>query len=256
MKLKLLISNWVIDLLDLFDFDETIKQNFINERNSSIKFIISIFLLINVFINNEFLILTIILIEVLFLSIWSQGVKRILNIYWSLKFYLVLVFIITLIFNQFKVDNFIIQNILKLAIIFILFSFFTKTTTPEKLIDMLIQLKIPVNIAWSIGLAFRQAILILEDVYYIQTIQRLRLGYHQMSISNKIMFRVNEIYTMLVSMLARSIIISTEFAIALKMRGWKGAHQNIILNNSPIKIADYLFLIFVVGITLTILFTL
>lgn len=246
----------MIDLLELLDFDETIEKNFINERNPSIKFIISIFFLINLFIFNELYPLTFILIEVLILSIWSQGIKRIIRIYWSLKLYMILVIVITLIFNNFEFDYFIAQNILKLSIIFILFSFFTKTTTPEKLIDMLIQLKIPVNIAWSIGVAFRQSILILEDVYYIQTIQRLRSGYTQMSQGNRIVFRIHEIYTMLVSLLARSIIISTEFAIALKMRSWRGAHKNIILNNSPIKVVDYLFLILVVGITLTILFIL
>lgn len=241
-------------MLELFDFDESIKNNFINERNSSIKFLVSIFFLITVFIFNEILILSIILLEVLILSIWSQGIKRVSSIYWSLKLYFLLVLTITLIFNQFKLDLFIIQNLFKLSIIFILFSFFTKTTSPEKLIDMLIQLKIPVNIAWSIGVSFRQAILILEDVYHIQMIQRLRSGYHQMNKTSKIVFRVQEIYSMLVSLIARSIIISTEFAIALKTRNWKGAHKEIILNNSPVKLLDYLFIILVVGITLTILF--
>lgn len=240
-------------MLELFEFDESIGSNIINDRSPTIKFLVSIILLVSIFIENKILPLLLLFSIIFLFSIISQGLRRISKVYWNMRFYLILVFFVSLFFNDFQFDYFIVITILKLVSIFISFSFFSKTTTPEKLIDVLIQLKIPPGIAWSVGVSFRQALLILEDAYYIQSIQRLRIGYHELSLNKKIAFRFTEIYTMLVSILGRSIVISTEFAIAIKMRGWKKAHKHIIFDNSPIHISDYLFLILVAVFTLTII---
>ncbi|MCE7733422.1 MAG: hypothetical protein GPJ54_01000 [Candidatus Heimdallarchaeota archaeon] len=241
-------------MLELFEFDESIGSNIINDRSPTIKFLVSIILLVSIFIENEILPLTILFLIIFLFSTISQGIRRILKIYWSMRYYLILVIIVSLFFNDLRFDYFILITILKLISIFISFSFFSKTTTPERLIDVLIQLKIPPRIAWSVGVSFRQALLILEDAYYIQSIQRLRIGYNELNFKKKIAFRFTEIYTMLVSILARSIVISTEFAIAIKMRGFDGSiHKNIILDSSPIHISDYLFLILVAVLTLTII---
>lgn len=240
-------------MLELFEFDESIGSNIINDRSPTIKFLVSIILLVSIFIENKIFPLIMLFLIIFLFSTISQGVRRISKVYWNMRYYLILVLIVSLFFNDLRFDYFIVITILKLISIFIAFSFFSKTTTPEKLIDVLIQLKIPPGIAWSVGVSFRQALLILEDAYYIQSIQRLRIGYHELSLNKKIAFRFTEIYTMLVSILGRSIVISTEFAIAIKMRGWEKAHKNIILDNSPIHFYDYLFLILVAVLTLTII---
>ena len=240
-------------MLEIFEFDESIESNIINNRSPTIKFLASLFLLISIFIEDRLLPLLLLFLFIFLISILSQGTRRILRIYWNMRYYVILVFLMTLFFVDFKFDALIIITILKLISIFISFSFFSKTTSPERMIDVLIQLKIPAGVAWSIGVSFKQALLILEDVFYIRSIQRLRIGYDGLSFKKKLVFRFKEIYTMLVSVLARSIIISTEFAIAIKTRGWKKAHKNIILQNSPIYLSDYLFLVLVVLVILTIL---
>ncbi|MHA2278154.1 MAG: energy-coupling factor transporter transmembrane component T, partial [Candidatus Kariarchaeaceae archaeon] len=181
-------------MLEIFQFDETIESNFINDRNPTIKFFIALLFLIVIFIESSLLPLFIIFILILTFSVRSQGLNRILGIYWALKYYIVVVLLVTFTFNDFRFSNLVILTLLKLVSIFIAFSFFSKTTTPENLIDVLMQLKIPPNIAWSIGVAFRQAIVILEEVYYIQTIQRLRNNYETMQVFQKIVFRIKEIY--------------------------------------------------------------
>ncbi|MDH5647671.1 MAG: energy-coupling factor transporter transmembrane protein EcfT, partial [Candidatus Heimdallarchaeota archaeon] len=120
------------------------------------------------------------------------------------------------------------------------FIFFNKTTSPDKILDLLIKLHFPINLSWTVYTTIRQATLLIEDIIYQNKIQQLR---RKDNIRYSRIFKIHTMYMLLTSILSRGITTSIEFADALNTRGWNGPHNKLPLNPTKFTLNDFIFLI-------------
>lgn len=228
-------------------FATSTKSNFITNRDSSIKILFPIIFFITILLSREDWEIIFVVIISLFISIVAQGVNSTIKTIWFLKIYLITIIGFLFLFSEFELRLDSLLFILKLIAIILAFTSMNRSLTPDQLTNGLIKLRIPSRIAWTIGIAFRQAIFTIDEIDIFMQLQRLRAHYYDSSKFSKIKYRINETINLLTALLGRSVIVSSSLTDTLISRGFTEPHSKIIMNVTKLNIVDIVFLI-IVGI--------
>lgn len=223
-------------------FAQSHRSNFITNRDSSIKILFPILFFVTILISQKSQEIIFISILSFLLSVVSQGVKSTFQTIWFLKYYLLTFLGFILLFSELTLGTDSLLIVIKLIAILLAFMTMNQSLTPDQLTNGLIKLKIPSRIAWTIGVALRQAIFTIDEVDTLIGIQRLRGHYSEYSKLGKIKYRINETINLLTALLGRSVIVSASLTDTLVSRGFTTPHSEIIMNNSKVNLSDFIFL--------------
>lgn len=207
-------------------------------------FVFSIFILgMLMFSRNVNQLLYLALISVFF-SIIFTGISSTLRTIWSMKYFLIMVMIFTWLLTSNFNSELIIETTLTVIILITAFSSFSKLSNPDLIVDALIKLRIPPTFAWKIGLSLRQVYFIQSELTSVRAIHRNRyLG--DSSISN-IKNIVRSVVMLISNSISRAIIKAEEISDSLYIRGYQGAHAQIMLQSTNFTLTDYILFIILV----------
>lgn len=222
---------------DLIEYNPKREKNWISQRDPRVKFLFTIvYLILAVYFSNYEILLSIAVLIFVFIII-ANGLKSSLKIFFSLKwFFIILIgtfFIYSRIFPEF---NFY-AILAKLIIILLAFNIFSSTTSPDKFFEMLISFKIPPRIAWSISVAIRQAIFLIDNFEEMRNYEMLKLN---SKTSNNL---IKSIFSMRLysQIYAQALLNTEEMTDALISRNWQYPHKDISLYKIKINNMDLLF---------------
>ncbi len=178
-------------------------------------------------LNNQYWIFIFFCLEVAMISM-SEGLKALFEKLWKLKLLLVAVPIFHYLLTTFPYPIELIvttQFVLRLLVLFLLFSGFGQTIPPDEFVDSLLTLRFPANFAWSIGSVYRQSVFLGQELAIFQDLHRppTTNGWLR-QITAQIEFSFN----LLTAAFSLAIDRANGYANSLLNRGWQGAHRTII----------------------------
>jgi len=214
-----------------------ITHTTIKDIDPRVKLWFSVQILVLISVINDYLYLLLIGILPFLLYSIMNGMFQFFKFMWNMKWYL----IIFLIFGYF-ISGLSIYTIgiisLKFLLLFQAFTILSQTTTPDEITDTLLKLRLPSNFAWRVGMSLRQVYFLQDELGHLRRIQQLNSGYHL----NRKNSRFSRIGDYLTTIYANAINRSVEFDKTLQIRGFKGAHREIVTYEANFQISDFIWL--------------
>ncbi len=228
-----------MNLISLLDYDETVFDKWVGKLDVRIKFMYALSVIIySLVLSSPLLLLMYFVINQVIYS-FAFGVRSLLSFYYHQKYFIILIFIINFYLNSWNLDI-TISLVLKLMMMLNSFSLLNRSTRPDGIIDMLIKLKIPPNMAWSIGTSLRQAMFLVEEMNDIQDIQGKRLQLQHNSFKRKIQALVDRVSYLFINFFSNAVNNAAILSDVLISRKFNGAHKEITLYTSKLQLSDVL----------------
>ncbi|MHA1911746.1 MAG: energy-coupling factor transporter transmembrane component T [Candidatus Kariarchaeaceae archaeon] len=206
------------------------------------------------FLSSDILFLLILLSIQITISFLSQQFKEQMLVLFSLRFYLLLLIAMNILFFWDKVPYSFYAIILIKVLILVLTSIsLLGNTSPEELILAFEKLGLPSDIAWSVGSAIRLLDDIKREIFQITTAQKLRGINFQTKNPFK---RASNMYSILSPLLTHSFVRSNQMAQALSTRQWVNANArtNVFPLLWTLRDTYFTILLFIFGVILPVAF--
>ncbi len=227
----------------------SLADNWITELDVRTKILFAFnMVIISMLIENIIILLGYLLIVFLIISV-NYGILHLPRSIWHMRYFVILVLLINFILlKTFQID--ILVVILRVFILLFSFYIFNKSTNPDLIVDALIKMKIPSNLAWIIGSTIRQSIFLIEDVSDVMAVQRIRSNFENKSKSvsrfkliDKMRDTTKQIHPLIVTTFARSILNAKDLGDTMFIRGFEGAHKDIALFTNSFGRMDIKFIV-------------
>ena len=207
----------------------------------------------SIFSSNIILLLILLGIQII-ISFISKQFKEQMKVLFGLKYYLLLLIGMNILFFWNRVPNYYYAIMLIKIIILVLTSIsLLGNTSPEELILALDKIGLPSDIAWSVGSAIRLLDDIKREVFQITTAQKLRGINFQTKNPFK---RAYNMYSILSPLLTHSFVRSSQMAQALSTRQWISANTrtNVFPLHWTLRDTYFTILLFISGLFLPVAF--
>lgn len=228
--------------VQLLSFDYTAEQSFTGQRDPRVKLLLGLIISIVAITTSSTVLLLINLLLAIIVYTSVSSLSFLVRFIYSQKIVVALIFV----FSFFIYPHLSVQQhavlagllLIKYFSLIFAFSVFNRTTSPESLIDTLIKLKIPPNLAWAIAGAYRQGLFAITELSLVKL--RIQNMYNVSTVSGRMRSHLQALLStrLVISAYIRGILRANEYAESLYVRGWNGAHSTVTLHSSSFTKTD------------------
>ncbi|MHA2504171.1 MAG: energy-coupling factor transporter transmembrane component T family protein [Candidatus Kariarchaeaceae archaeon] len=219
------------------DLENNPSGDFFTRVNPLLKMLFGVLVIILTLSEQNSMYLIGVIFLIILLSLVTKSLVATLERLWGMKFF----FLSFLIFYALFFPTATIQSVsvlfIQILIIITTFNLISRSLSPDALTQALIDLKLPPQFAWTVGLTLRQVFFIGDEISTIWEIYQKRVQ-SQPGLRSKI----GVVTPFITSTLAMSIQRSKQLQLSLRARGYKKADKYVITYVDKSSKSDFLFL--------------